>query len=72
MPEEAVDNLTGLRMERKHIWVDKENWRWVQETFGATIGTSAAVRLMMKKFREGVEAKVSSEVASRPRPEQIL
>lgn len=42
----------GEEMVRKHIWMYQDDWDFLEQTFGAPgqIGTSAAIRLMVRKY----------------------
>jgi hypothetical protein len=51
---------------RRHIWVSADDWAWFEETFEGKLGISEAIRLVMRKYRQGIEAKVGS-VAVRPK-----
>lgn len=51
---------------RKHIFVDIDDWQWFEEKFGESLGTSRAIRLVMRKYRKALEARVA-EVAERPK-----
>jgi len=57
----SADNLA-----RKHIWVDTDDWQWYEETFAGRMKISEAIRLVMRKYRQSVEAKVGAS-AARPR-----
>ena len=47
------------RLVRKHIFVNIDDWNWIIDNYGGPnqLGTSKAVRLMIRKMREAVEAK---------------
>lgn len=45
------------RLIRKHVWMSEEDWNWIEESYGNTLGTSKAVRLMIKNFRKAVKDK---------------
>jgi hypothetical protein len=57
--------LLGRAMTRRHVWIDDADWEWITETFGSNLGTSKAIRMMIKTFRRGVESR-AGQGARRP------
>jgi hypothetical protein len=54
------------KLVRKHIFMNEDDWKWIEDRFGGKnkLGTSKAIRIMLRKYREAIEAK-ESESASR-------
>lgn len=50
---------------RKHIFFLEEDWNWLEAHFGPKserpIGTSASIRLIIRKYREGIEARAGGK-----------
>lgn len=53
---------TSDSLERKHIWMDKDDWQWVCETFAGKMTPSEAIRLIIRKYRQGIEARLASKL----------
>lgn len=49
----------NANLVRKHIWLDADDWLWINETFGGKLKPSEAIRLILRKYRQGVEARVA-------------
>jgi hypothetical protein len=56
---------------RKHLWLSRQDWERTEMYFGRNMGTSRAIRVMMKQFLDGIEAK-ARQSATRPRVELEL
>ena len=50
-------------LERTHIWLFKDDVAWVHQMFDANLGYSAAIRMMVRKFRRHIEAKAAEQAA---------
>lgn len=46
---------------RQHIWVDKDDAEWYKQTFGRELGYSKSIRLVMKSYRQGIEAQIAAK-----------
>lgn len=55
-------------MTRRHIWIEDEQWLWLRERFGGSIGVSMGIRMILAKFKSAIEAKA----AERARPASEL
>ena len=57
---------TGETLVRKHLWMFADDWEWIQSNFGnpGNIGTSTAIRLMLRKYIN--QLKASAENAATP------
>lgn len=55
------------RLVRKHVHFDPDDWEWIRTHFGESVGISKAIRLMVQKFRQNIEARAAA--ASRPATE---
>jgi hypothetical protein len=51
------------KLARKHIFVNIDDWQWYEAQFGGKnqLGTSRAIRITMRKFREAMEANASAK-----------
>jgi hypothetical protein len=57
---------TNADLRRRHIWMDDDDWQWIHETFGPrNMKPSEVIRLILRKYRQGVEAKAAA-LAHRP------
>lgn len=52
---------------RKHIWLYKSDWQWIEEIYGQNLGTSKATRQILRNYRKQVQAK-ALENAAHPAP----
>lgn len=50
-------------LERTHIWLFKDDVAWVHQMFDQNLGYSAAIRMMVRKFRRHIEAKAAANAA---------
>lgn len=46
---------------RRHVWIDDEDWEKITQHFSASIGTSAAVRAMLKAVLKGIEERAAQK-----------
>ena len=51
---------------RKHVWLDANDCDRIESLFGETIGFSEAIRLMLRKFLDGIEAKAQGAAKALP------
>ena len=56
-------NRTAEKLIRKHIFVSEDDWNWLREYTGNTIGPSEAIRKMLKKFRKAIEDGAEKKLA---------
>ena len=48
---------------RKHVWLSQRDWERTEMYFANNLGTSKALRVMMRSFLNGIEAKASAKAA---------
>lgn len=56
----------GEAMTRRHIWMADDDYAEIERLFGNTIGTSDAIRRMVRVWLKAAQARV--EGASKPVP----
>jgi hypothetical protein len=54
----------GERQRRVHLWLYESDVQWIQDHFGPVMGISKPVRLMVRKFRQTTEARVSANAGA--------
>lgn len=46
----------GEELSRQHLYLDAEDVQWFKEVFGNSMGLSKAVRVVMRSYRQKIEA----------------
>ena len=52
----------GEKQRRVHLWLYESDVQWIQDHFGQVMGISKPVRLMVRRFRQEADARVSRSV----------
>lgn len=55
-------------IQRAHVWLFADDIRWLNETYGHSIGMTKAVRTIVRGFRQRVEAQAAQAQDADPIP----
>ena len=55
----------GEKQIRVHLWVYENDYEWLKMLYGNTVGVSKTVRTILRKYRNGLEAKAQSKLDER-------
>jgi hypothetical protein len=46
-------------MERVHVWIFRDDARFLRETYGRNIGVAKAIRTLVHSFRKRVDERIA-------------
>lgn len=53
----SKDSDNGL--VRKHVWMDEDDYTWIEQQFGPLLKPSEVIRSIIKRYRKAFEAKLA-------------
>jgi hypothetical protein len=53
-------------VDRTHVWLFRSDIEWLKDRYSDSIGVAKAVRMMVRGFRQKVEAKAGIEIDRAP------
>lgn len=59
-PDRAYNPREGEELKRIHLWLYTRDIDRLHALYGSTVGISKAVRLMVRKFLDNLEAKAAA------------